>query len=81
MKRTHPAFWGAGWAGTFIGAVLVMIGISSPADFGSLAGGYGLMLMGSGLFLLAGLGLRRRSAVRTARPDTVQLSVQASGRS
>jgi len=60
MKRTHPAFWGAGLAGVFSGALLVIVGLASPSDIGSLTGGYGLMMIGSAIFLLAGLKLRER---------------------
>jgi hypothetical protein len=60
MKRTHPALRGAGWAGLFMGALLVVIGNVAPGDYGSLSGGYGLMLAGSAVYLLAGLKLRER---------------------
>jgi hypothetical protein len=60
MKRTHPAFWGAGLAGAFTGTLLVVADLANPSDIGGLAGGYGLMLIGSALFLLAGLKLRER---------------------
>ncbi|HET7141764.1 MAG TPA: hypothetical protein VFJ03_04715 [Candidatus Limnocylindria bacterium] len=70
MKKTHPAFWGAGWAGMFTGTLLVAIGISNPVDVGSLAGGYGLMLIGSAVFLLAGLRLRAQVTRRTASVST-----------
>ncbi|HEX3219745.1 MAG TPA: hypothetical protein VHU77_06940 [Candidatus Limnocylindria bacterium] len=66
MKRTHPAFWGAGWAGLFTGVLLMVIGGTAPADIGSLTVGYGTMLIGSALFLLAGLRLRTRFARRPA---------------
>ena len=60
MKQTHPAFWGAGLAGAFTGTLLVFGGLTKPGDVGGLAGGYGLMMIGSALFLLAGLKLRER---------------------
>lgn len=66
MKRTHPALWGAGWAGILVGALLVAIGTSAPTDLGSLTGGYGLMLVGSAVYLLAGLKVRERLGRRTA---------------
>lgn len=66
MKRTHPALWGAGWAGLFTGALLVVIGVSQPADIGGLTSGYGLMLAGSAVYLLAGLKIRERLARRIA---------------
>ena len=64
MKQTHPAFWGAGWAGMFTGALLVIGGLTGPADIGGLAGGYGLMMIGSAVFLLTGLKLRERLVER-----------------
>jgi hypothetical protein len=81
MNKTHPAFWGAGWAGMFTGALLVVISVSAPADVASLAGGYGLMLIGSALFLLAGLKLRGRSAQRTAPAVNAGTRVTAASRS
>jgi hypothetical protein len=60
MKQSHPAFWAAGWAGLAAGSVLVIGSISGPSDIANLAGGYGLMLMGSAAYLLAGLKLRQR---------------------
>ena len=66
MKRTHPAFWGAGWAGVFTGVLLMVAGGTAPADIGSLTVGYGTMLIGSALFLLAGLRLRSRFTRRPA---------------
>jgi hypothetical protein len=78
MKKTHPALWGAGWAGLFTGTVLLIIGLTDTADVAQMAGGYGLMLIGSAIYLMAGLKLRerlmRRSAVtvitQTAAPTT-----------
>ena len=58
MKKTHPAFWGAAWAGVAVGGALTLFGLTSLSDVASLAGGYGLMLMGTALFLVAGLKLR-----------------------
>jgi hypothetical protein len=60
MKNTHPAFWGAAWAGVAVGGALTLFGLTSLGDVASLAGGYGLMLMGTALFALAGLKLRKR---------------------
>ena len=60
MKTTHPALWGAGWAGMAVGGALTLFGLISPSDVASLAGGYGLTLMAASLFLLAGLELRER---------------------
>jgi len=60
MKTTHPALWGAGWAGMAVGGALTLFGLTSLSDVASLAGGYGLMLLGTSLFLLAGLKVRER---------------------
>ncbi len=64
MKRTHPAFWGAGLAGVFTGTAMTLIGLTSASELGQMAGGYGLMMAGSALYLLAGLGLRQALARR-----------------
>jgi hypothetical protein len=64
MKKTHPAFWGAAWAGVAVGGALTLFGLTGLSDVASLAGGYGLMLMGSALFLVAGLKLRERLVER-----------------
>src|SRR5687767_7604122 len=47
MKRTHPASWGAGWAGIFVGSLLSLYGTVVPGEVAQLAGGYGLLLTGS----------------------------------
>jgi hypothetical protein len=60
MKTTHPAFWGAGWAGLAVGGALTLFGLTSLSSVAALAGGYGLMMMGASLFLLAGLKVRER---------------------
>lgn len=60
MKTTHPAFWGAGWAGLAVGGALTIFGLTSLSEVASLAGGYGLMMMGTAVYLLAGLKLRER---------------------
>ena len=79
MKRTHPAFWGAGFAGIFTGTLLFSGGLSSPADLGQLMSGYGLMMIGSAVFLLAGLKLRERlvdraDALRVRRAAIARLT-------
>ena len=78
MKTTHPALWGAGWAGMAVGGALTLFGLISPSDVASLAGGYGLMLMGTSLFLLAGLKLReqlldRAESIRVHRAAVARL--------
>lgn len=66
MKRSHPAFWVAGWAGVVAGISLAAIGLNASSDVASLAGGYGVLVLGASFYLLAGLGLRRRLGQRTA---------------
>jgi hypothetical protein len=67
MKRTHPAFWGAGWAGVAVGGLMTVIGLVDASETAHLAGGYGLLVMASAVYLLGGLGLRRTLANRAAR--------------
>ena len=79
MKRTHPAFWGAGFAGMFTGTLLFVGGLTSPIDIGQLLSGYGLMMIGSAVFLLAGLKLRERlvdraDALRVRRAAIARLT-------
>ena len=65
MKHTHPAFWGAGWAGLFVGGLLTVLGLVGGSETEQLAAGYGLMMAGAAVYLLGGLGLRRALARRT----------------
>ncbi|HEX2195027.1 MAG TPA: hypothetical protein VHK63_08755 [Candidatus Limnocylindria bacterium] len=58
MNHAHPGLWGAGWAGTAIGVVLIAFGNLGADDVASLAGGYGALLTVSALYLLGGLKLR-----------------------
>lgn len=64
MKRTHPALWGFGWAGLFVGSLLALFGIVGSGDIAQLAVGYGLLMDGSAVYLLGGLGVRRAMARR-----------------
>jgi len=78
MKTTHPASWGAGWAGVAVGGALTLFGLTSQSEGASLAGGYGLMLMGTALFLVAGLKLRellldRAESIRVHRAAIARL--------
>ena len=79
MKRTHPAFWGFGWAGLFVGGVLTVLGLVGGSETTQLAGGYGLMMAGAAVYLLGGLGLRRaiarRSISRPSLPSMAAASV------
>ncbi len=74
MKRTHPAFWGAGWAGLAVGALMALMGVVDANESAQLAGGYGLMLMGSAVYLLGGLGLRHALGDRAARSQMAAAS-------
>jgi hypothetical protein len=74
MNRTHPALWGFGFAGLFSGALLTAIGIFGAGDTASLAGGYGLLMIGSAIYLLGGLKLRERLSQRTPAIDPVSAS-------
>jgi hypothetical protein len=51
-----------------VGAVLVIGATSGPSELSNLAGGYGLMLIGAAMYLLAGLKVRERFGrrIRTA---------------
>jgi drug/metabolite transporter (DMT)-like permease len=80
MKRTPPALWSAGWAGLAIGGVLVVIGISQPGELGSVVAGYGWMLAGSAVYLLAGLTIRQRLG-RRMRPIATSSASVSAGRS
>ena len=62
--------WGAGWAGLMIGVALAVLGSVGSSDVLSLASGYGVMLAGSAVYLLAGLKLREALARRT-RPARI----------
>jgi hypothetical protein len=66
MKRTHPAYWGFGWAGLFVGALLTVLGLVDSGEAAELAGGYGLFMAGAAVYLLGGLGLRQTLARRAA---------------
>jgi hypothetical protein len=66
MKKTHPALWAAGWAGVAIGAILVIGAVGTFGEFATLAGGYGLMLIGAAAYLLAGLKVRERFNARSS---------------
>ncbi|HEX6129976.1 MAG TPA: hypothetical protein VF071_13230 [Candidatus Limnocylindria bacterium] len=74
MKRTHPAFWGFGWAGLFVGGLLTVLGLVGGSETAQLAGGYGLMMAGAAVYLLGGLGLRRTLA-RRSQPSRSSVSV------
>jgi hypothetical protein len=76
MKRTHPGFWGFGWAGLFVGGLLTVLGMVGGSETAQLAGGYGLMMAGAAVYLLGGLSLRRAIARRStiSRPSLPAMS-------
>ena len=73
MKRTHPALWGAGLAGVFVGTAMTLIGLASASELAQMAGGYGLMM--------AGLGLRQSMARRAQAPRAATQTVSIGSRS
>jgi hypothetical protein len=77
MTRTHPALWGFGLAGLFSGALLTAIGIFGAGDSASLAGGYGLLMIGSAVYLLGGLKLRERLSHRTSAATAAASSTRS----
>ena len=79
MKRTHPAFWGAGWAGLFVGGLLTTLGLTGGGETAQLAGGYGLMMAGAAVYLLGGLGLRQVLA-RRSQASKVSMPVMTASR-
>lgn len=81
MKRTHPALWGAGLAGVFVGTAMTLIGLTSASELAQMAGGYGLMMTGSAVYLLAGLGLRQAVARRAQAPRAATQTVSIGSRS
>jgi hypothetical protein len=76
MKRTHPALWGFGLAGVVTGALLTAVGLVGADEIARMAGGYGLMMIGAALYLLAGLKLREQLG-RRARVSTRLASISA----
>jgi hypothetical protein len=64
MKRTHPALWGFGWAGLFVGSLLVVLGLVDAGELAQVTIGYGLLMSGAAVYLLGGLGVRRALARR-----------------
>jgi len=75
MNKTHPATWGFGLAGLSIGIALTAIGLFGTHEVASLATGYGLMTVGSAVFLLAGLTVRERIGRRTPAVATRSSSI------
>jgi hypothetical protein len=65
MNRTHPGLWTFGVAGLVGGVVLTAIGVVGAGEIGSLAGGYGVLMIGAAAYLMIGLKLRARLGRRT----------------
>jgi hypothetical protein len=64
MKQSHPAFWVAGWVGVVAGSMLGAVGLLSADELMKAVGGYGLVIAGCGLYLVAGLKIRQMVARR-----------------
>jgi hypothetical protein len=54
----HASLWFVTLASLLFGALLVIGGASAASDIGSLAAGYGVLIIGSALFLGGGLAIR-----------------------
>lgn len=83
MKRSSKVLWITGWAGLGLGALLTIAGMASDHVLTNMFGGYGLMVMGAALYLLAGLGLRESLANRTrssAKPAPISRAASGSQR-
>ena len=73
----HASLWFVTLASLVFGALLVIGGASAASDIGSLAAGYGVLIIGSALFLGGGLAIQwliGRSASRTRREAPVASS-------
>jgi hypothetical protein len=70
----HASLWFVTLASLVFGGLLVIGGASAASDIGSLAAGYGVLIIGSALFLGGGLAIQSligRSAARTRREAPV----------
>jgi len=66
----HASLWFVTLASLVFGALLVIGGASAASDIGSLAAGYGVLVIGSALFLGGGLTVQAligRTVARTRR--------------
>jgi hypothetical protein len=73
----HASLWSLTLASLVFGALLVIGGASAASDIGSLAAGYGALIIGSALLLGAGLAIQAligRTAARTRREAPVAAS-------
>lgn len=77
MKRTHPALWGAGWSGLALGTLTTFVGLVGGGEVAQMAAGYGLLVSGSAVYLLVGLGLRAALARRAQAVTTVAIGSRA----
>jgi hypothetical protein len=78
MNRTHSALWGFGLAGMATGIALTAVGAIGAGDIASLASGYGVLVIGSAAYLMAGLKLRERLGRRS---PAIATSITISGQS
>ena len=67
-------FWAAGWVAIVAGSLLATVGLLSSNELLNLAGGYGLMVAGCGLYLIAGLKLRELVARRRTPTERTSAS-------
>lgn len=73
----HRSLWFVTLASLVFGTLLVIGGASAASDIGSLAAGYGVLIIGSALFLGGGLAIQSRigrSAARARREAPVPSS-------
>jgi hypothetical protein len=77
MNKTHSALWGFGLAGMAAGIVLTVVGFVGAGDVAGLAGGYGVLVIGSASYLLAGMKLRERLGRRAPAVTSTVVSHQS----
>jgi len=73
----HALLWYVTLTSLAFGALLVLGGASAASDIGSLAAGYGALIIGAAVFLGGGLTIQAligRSATRTRRDAPVASS-------
>ncbi|MEO8251842.1 MAG: hypothetical protein ABI978_07775 [Chloroflexota bacterium] len=66
----HASLWYLTGASLAFGVLLLVGGSSAGSDIGSLAAGYGSLIIGSALFLGAGLAIRALIGRSGAQPRT-----------
>ena len=77
MNRTHSALWGFGLAGMVAGLILAAIGTFGASDVAGMAGGYGMLVIGSAAYLLIGLKIRERLGHRTPAAASAGISARS----